>query len=149
MSTHNICFHGEIRKIVHVSGAMKWLIQDWLSDKQLFFFCFYYNCSQAGGGRVVRRCHVSHVTRASNWYRLTERQGLLLLFLPFHSCSSSFLPCSSLSSLLLSLLSLFSLSLGDEPKWHTRVDVLLNPNTINVHRLLDAPVSVHWSSAGQ
>ena len=29
------------------------------------------------------------------------------------------------------LLSLFSLSLGDDTKWPTRVDVLLNPNTIN------------------
>ena len=39
---------------------------------------------------------------------------------------------SSLSSLLLSLLSLFSLSLGDNTKWPTRVDVSLNPNTINI-----------------
>ena len=54
---------------------------------------------------------------------------LFLLFLHFHSCS--FLPCPSLSSLLLSLLSLFSLSLGDNTKWPTRVDVSLNPNTIN------------------
>ena len=42
-----------------------------------------------------------------------------------------FLPCPSLSSLLLFLLSLFSLSLGDDTKWPTRVDVSLNPNTIN------------------
>ena len=48
---------------------------------------------------------------------------LFLLFLHFHSCPS-------LSSLLLSLLSLFSLSLGDETKWSTRVDVSLSPNTI-------------------
>ena len=39
---------------------------------------------------------------------------LFLLFLHFHSCS--FLPCPSLSSLLLSLLSVFSLSLGDDTK---------------------------------
>ena len=42
-----------------------------------------------------------------------------------------FLPCPSLPSPLLSLLSLFSLSLGDDTKWPTRVDVLLNPNTTN------------------
>ena len=42
-----------------------------------------------------------------------------------------FLPCPSLSFPLLSLLSLFSLSLGDETKWPTRVDVSLYPNTIN------------------
>ena len=55
---------------------------------------------------------------------------LFLLFLHFHSCSS-FFPVL-LSSLLLSLLSLFSLSLGDDTKWPTRVDVSLNPNTINL-----------------
>ena len=37
----------------------------------------------------------------------------------------------SLSSPLLSLLSLFSLSLGDDTKWPTRVDMSLNPNSIN------------------
>ena len=41
-----------------------------------------------------------------------------------------FLPCPSFSSPLLSLLSLFSLSLGDDTKWPTRIVVLLNPNTI-------------------
>ena len=41
-----------------------------------------------------------------------------------------FLPYSSLSSPLLSFLSLFSLSLGDDQKWPTRIDVSLNPNTI-------------------
>ena len=39
---------------------------------------------------------------------------LFLLFLHFHSCS--LFPCPSLSSPLLSLLSLFSLSLGDDTK---------------------------------
>ena len=43
-----------------------------------------------------------------------------------------FLPCPSLSSLLLSLLSLFSLSLWDDTKWPTRVDMSLNPNTIKI-----------------
>ena len=43
-----------------------------------------------------------------------------------------FLPCPSLSSLLLSLPSLFSLSLGDDTKWPTRVDVSLNHNTIKI-----------------
>ena len=31
------------------------------------------------GGRVVRRCRVSYVTGASNWYWLTVGQGLLSL----------------------------------------------------------------------
>ena len=39
-----------------------------------------------------------------------------------------FLPCSSLSSPLLSLL---ALSLGDNIKWPTRVDVSLNPNAVS------------------
>ena len=43
-----------------------------------------------------------------------------------------FLPCPSLSSPLLSLLSLFFLSLGDDTKWPTKVDVSLDPNTIKV-----------------
>ena len=53
----------------------------------------------------------------------------LLLFL--HSFLFLFLPCPSLSSPVLSLLSFFSLSLGDDTKWPTRVDVSLNPNSIN------------------
>ena len=49
---------------------------------------------------------------------------LFLLLLHFHS---SFFPVPLLSPLL----SLFSLSLGDDTKWPTRADVSLNPNTIN------------------
>ena len=48
---------------------------------------------------------------------------LLFLFL--------FLPSPSLSSPLLSLLSLFFLSLEDGTKFPTRIDVPLNPSTIN------------------
>ena len=44
-----------------------------------------------------------------------------------------YLACPPLSSSLLSLLSLSSLSLGDNTKRPTRVDVSLNPNTINTH----------------
>ena len=51
---------------------------------------------------------------------------LLLLFNSF-----SFLPWPSLSSPLLSLLSFFSLSVGDDTKRPTRVDVSLNPNSVN------------------
>ena len=57
---------------------------------------------------------------------LREGMFLFLQFLHFHSFS--FLSCPSLSS---PLLSLFSLSLGDYTKWPTRVDMLLNPNSIN------------------
>ena len=96
-----------------------------------------------GGGEragwVWRRCCVSYFTGASNWYWLTVGQGLLslwqgmLLFLLFLYLISYlfFLPCPFHLSPLLFLLSLFSHSLGDDTKWPTRVDVSLNPNTIN------------------
>ena len=56
------------------------------------------------------------------------RVGMFLFLLFLHCHSFSFLLYPSLSS---PLLSLFSLSLGDDTKWPTRVDVSLNPNTIN------------------
>ena len=46
-----------------------------------------------------------------------------------------FLPCPCLSSPLLSLLSFFSLSLGNDTKWTTRVYMSLNPNTIKKKNL--------------
>ena len=45
-----------------------------------------------------------------------------------------FLTCPTLSSLLLSLLFLFFLSLGDDTKWPTRVEGSLNSNTIKKPR---------------
>ena len=58
--------------------------------------------------------------------------GDMFLFLLFLCCHSfSLLSCPSLSSPLLSLLSLFPLSLGDDTKWPTRVHVSLNPNSIS------------------
>ena len=96
-----------------------------------------------GGGRVWRRSRVSYVTGASNWYWITAGQGLLSLqqvkvegnvFISSVSSLSFmfiFLSYPSLSSPLLSLLSLFSLSLGDDTTCPTRVDVSLNPNTLN------------------
>ena len=59
------------------------------------------------------------------------RGGMFLCLLFLYCHSFSFLPCPSLSSPLLSLLSLFSLSLGDNTKWPTMVDVSLNPNRQN------------------
>ena len=58
-----------------------------------------------------------------------ELMFLFLLFLHFHSCSS-FFPVP-LFHLFCYLFCLFSLSLGDDTKWPTRVDVSLNPNSIN------------------
>ena len=63
-----------------------------------------------------------------------------------------FLPCPSLSSPLLSLLSLFSFSLGDDTKWSTRVDnMLLNLNKIKIlkfEKVYFTTCWCIWSSAG-
>ena len=58
-----------------------------------------------------------------------EVMFLFLLFLHFHSCSS-FFPVP-LFHLFCYLICLFSLSLGDDTKWPTRVDVSLNPNSVS------------------
>ena len=91
----------------------------------------------SGGAKVL--CILHHwgvqLILAYSWARpaiLVVGKGrggmfLFLLFLHFHSCSS-FFPVP-LFHPLYSLLSLFSLSLGDDTKWPSRVDVSLNPNT--------------------
>ena len=91
----------------------------------------------AGSGPVVQRWCVSYITGASNWYwlklgracypcsRLGSRGNVFISSVSSLSFLFLFLPCPSLSFLLLSLLSLFSLSLGDDTKWPTRVDVSL------------------------
>ena len=89
-----------------------------------------------GWGKAI----VYYVTGASNWDWLKfwkacypckgkGRRGMFL-FLFLHSFIFHFLLPSHyfISS---TLFYLFSLSLGDDTKWPTRVDVLLNPNTIN------------------
>ena len=55
---------------------------------------------------------------------------LFLLFLLFHSCSY-FFPVSLFYLLYYLFYLFFSLYLGDDTKWPTRVDVSLDPNTIN------------------
>ena len=69
---------------------------------------------------------VADKDRGGMFYFPVSPLSFLFLFLPSHS----------LSSLLLSLLSFFSLSLGDDTKWPTRVDMSLNPNTINCRRYM-------------
>ena len=107
-------------------------------------------------GWVRRRCPVAFVTGAPNWYWLTVGQGLLSLqqvrveeeccnffysFTFFHFLSLLY---PSLSSPLVSLLSLFSLSLGDDTKWPTRIDMSLNMASV---AQLDAPSD--WRSGGR
>ena len=93
----------------------------------------------SGGAKVL--CILHHwgvqLILAYSWARpailvVGKGRGGMFLFASVSSLSFLFLflPCPSLSSPLLSLLSLFSLSLGDDAKWPSRVDVSLNPNTI-------------------
>ena len=78
---------------------------------------------------------------AYNWARPASlaagkgRGGMFLFLLFLHFNSFSFLPCPSLSSPLLSLLSLFSLSLGDDTKRPTRVDLSLNSQLNQINQL--------------
>ena len=72
------------------------------------------------------------------------REGIFLFLLFLHFHSFSFLPCPSLSSPLLSLLFIFSLSVGDNTKWPTRLNVSLNPNSINWHVLVFAITVCKW-----
>ena len=53
---------------------------EWLHSLIVHFpGLFQFHLLFAGGGRVVRRCCVSYITGASNWYWLTVGQGLLSL----------------------------------------------------------------------
>ena len=63
---------------------------------------------------------------------------LFLLFLHFHSFS--FLPCPSLSSHLLSLLSLFSLSVGDDTMTHKGWRVVKPQLNQSIHELVTRPL---------
>ena len=98
------------------------------------------NRGWSGGAKVL--CILHHwgvqLILAYSWARpailvVGKARGgmfLFLLFLHFHSCSS-FFPVPLFHLLYSLFLSLFSLSLGDDTKWPSRVDVSLNPNTIN------------------
>ena len=116
---------------------------------QKFIKYFYFSCNSFFGIFILEvvecakalciLCHrVVQLILAYSWARpgilVADKDSvgmfLFLLFLHFHSCSSFFPVSLIYSSLLLSLLSLFSLSLGDDPKRSTRVDVSLNPDTI-------------------
>ena len=75
-----------------------------------------------------------HLILAYNWARpaiLVACKGVCFYFFCFFTfILALFLPCPSLLSPLLSILSFFSLSLGDDTKWPRGVDGSLKPNTI-------------------
>ena len=112
------------------------------------------------GGWVRQRCHVSCITGASNWYWLTVGQGFLhvtsqqvrvegTVFISSVSLLSFiflFLSCLFLSFPRLSLLSLFSLSMGDDTKWPSRVDVSLNTQH-NQNLMVTAPALFNQNSS--
>ena len=113
--------------------SRKWIL---VQSSETFFFLTTSHMLMGWLGEAKESC--SFCCGVPNWYWLTVGQGLLslqqvrveggmllfLLFLhlfhfPFSSLSLSFIS-STISSL-------FSLSLGDDTKWPTRVDVSLNP----------------------
>ena len=99
-----------------------------------------------------RRCRVSYVPSSWYWLIVVASKGRGEMFYSFSFFTFFlffFLPCPSLSSPL-SLLSLFSLSLGDDTKWPTRVDMSLNPNTINKKSVSEGWwMSVVWPNVVQ
>ena len=138
MSTHNICFLGEIRKMSVLFGWKKCLTWRY-GPRKLFSYFIYENMvwvlahkknlfeAELGlcyWGGVKVSCVLCHrgvqLILAYSWARPAilvagvgrEVMFLFLLFLHFQSCSSFF----SVPLFLLSLLSLFSLSLGDDTK---------------------------------
>ena len=62
----------ENKKSVWSESLRRYKVRSFLSHMHIFIH-------GDGGGRVVRRCCVSYITGASNWYWLTVGQGLLSL----------------------------------------------------------------------
>ena len=70
MSTHNICLHGEIRKILHLfgypllSGAMMIhsVSMDALESNNLYRICFTFVCIGQEIGSAVRGCVMTGVS---------------------------------------------------------------------------------------
>ena len=110
----------------------------------LLYYLFYLSSPYLGwsGGAKVS-CILCHrgvqLILAYSWARpaiLVAGKGrevmfLFLLFLHCHSCSS-FFPVPLFHLFCYLFCRFFSHSLGDDTKWPTRVDVSLNPNTINL-----------------
>ena len=93
-------------------------------------------------GWVRQKCRVSQgrpTDIAFSWARPAtlqqtwiEEECFYFFFTPPPSIHFPLHPCPSLSSHLLS--PFFPLSPGDDTKWPTKVDVSLNPNTVNKFR---------------
>ena len=110
----------------------------------------YTRCPVGWLGEAKVSCIL--LTEASSWYLLTDGQGLLSLqkvkveeecfhfFCFFTFIHFPFSPVP-LFHFLYCILSLFSLSLGDDTKWPTRADVSLNPNSIK--SVTRCPVTKH------
>ena len=105
-----------------VSGSLAFHYSYWIA---VYHLISAPSLNYSGDGRVWRRCRGVQLILAYSWARPAifvagkGRGDFFFLFLHFHSCSSFFpVPLSS-------LLSLFSLSLGDDTKLPTRVDVSL------------------------
>ena len=125
-----------------------------LADGQFIFSSFFFFLPKTGFDFSFRSCPLNGVVGwgksfvfitspgcpidiGLSWARpanlaASKGRGEIFLFLQFlNTFIFLFHPCPCLSPLLLSLLSLFSLSLGNDTKWPTRVDFSLNPKTIS------------------
>ena len=120
MSTHNICFYGEIRKNVYLISSLIWSYGFIFLPKNVVIFINLMGWS--GGVKVS--CILSHwgiqLILAYSW----ARPAIFVagLFLHFHS-SSSFLSPSIISSTLLYLFSPFFWEMTQNDPLCTMVDV--------------------------
>ena len=137
---HNLYFCGSIRKISRMF-AWNWAATSENVPSNVCPAKIQINLrirvvwSESRGGWVRQRCPVALVTGPSNWYWLTVGQGLLSLqqvrvgenviisSVPSFSFISLFFPFPSLSSPLLSLLSLFYLSLVIWIKFYKKIRI--------------------------
>ena len=98
------------------------------------------------GGGVLWLCHCGVQILAYSFVRpAAPAAGKGRAGMYYFSCSVTFfisflLPYPPLSSPLLSLLSLFSLSLGDDTKWPTMVDVSINPTQSINQSIVDGDI---------
>ena len=145
-----------MRQRCHVScitGASKWywltvrrgllqLQQVRVEGEYFNFFCFFtfihFPPSSLSLSFITSTISsISLLPFSGRWHKMTHKTWCVVKHQQFFNfCFFTFIhfpppPLSlCLSSHLLSLLSLFSLCLGDDTKWPTRPDVSLNPNTI-------------------
>ena len=121
-----ILHHRGIKLILTYSWARPAIL---VAGKGRFWFVlrFYGPVNPMGSCRARSVYQTTHLLGRMLSISGKGRRGMFYFF-----CFFTFIPVPLSSPFLSSLLlSLFSLSRGDDTKWPTQVDVSLNPNTIN------------------